>query len=103
MSSNARPTQAACSRLDHDDLIRLAALFDSTAVVDHLRARVVCSQCLCVQPCLQLALRIARGDIGNRAVRSPEGTWGGLLWREGRVVDPRRPETLRHTHHRRSA
>ncbi len=77
-------------------------MFDSLDPLDHHRARAVCSTCLWVQACLRLALDIA-GQTQARAQRGPDGTWAGLLWRDGRVVDPRRAETWRHTHHKRSA
>ncbi len=77
-------------------------MFDSTSPLDHQRARTICAICPHVMACLRLALDIA-GETGARAQRGPDGTWAGLLWRDGHIVDPKRAETWRQTHHKRSA
>lgn len=87
---------------DHACYGRDPQLFDSVKPADHLLARAICGTCPRVQSCLRLALSVA-GETGAHAQRGPDGTWGGLLWRDGRVIDPKRAETWRHTHHKRSA
>lgn len=89
-----RPTQACYGRDPQ--------LFDSTKHTDHQLAKAICGTCPHVQACLRLALDIA-GETNAHAQRGPDGTWAGLLWRDGQVVDPKRPETWRHVHHKRSA
>lgn len=69
------------------------ALFDSTHPLDHLHARAICDTCPLVQPCIHRACDVARKHAHEPALRGPDGTWGGLLWRAGRVVDPRRVHT----------
>lgn len=69
-------------------------LFDSTHPLDHLHARAICDTCPLVQPCIRAALATA-GQTHVRSQRGPDGTWGGLLWRAGRVVDPYRVHTWR--------
>ena len=60
------------------------SLFDSTALGDHLTARAVCAACPMVTACLERALGIAgEKHDGNR--RGPDGTWAGLLWKDGHV------------------
>lgn len=61
------------------------ALFDSRRPLEHARARAVCATCPYVQACLRLACDIARDGPNDRA-GAPDGTWGGLLWRDGRIV-----------------
>lgn len=61
----------------------LTDLFDSRHPHDHARARVLCASCLLARECLEEALRQARAR-GNGYV--PDGTWGGLLWRDGSVI-----------------
>jgi hypothetical protein len=40
-----------------------------------------------VESCLQLALDIAgQHHAGNTNERGPDGTWAGLLWRNGHIV-----------------
>lgn len=60
------------------------ALFDSTDADDHLHARAVCATCPMVAACLDRALAIA---TEQSYWRGPDGTWAGLLWRNGLVVD----------------
>lgn len=67
-------------------------LFDSTAPREHLQAREVCVTCPLVRDCIRQALTIA-GETSTHSRRGPDGTWGGLLWRSGRVVDPYRAHT----------
>ena len=60
-------------------------LFDSTDDFDHLRARVICAGCPFVQECILQAVEVAKVNASWAAVRGPDGTWGGLLWRNGKV------------------
>lgn len=63
-------------------------LFDSTDAWEHNAARTICAACPMVVGCLRLAVSIANESTDvNR--RGPDGTWGGLLWRDGRIVEPR--------------
>lgn len=64
----------------------MSDLFDSTVMSRHLRARQLCSSCPITKECLDEALSQSRhrGSSHDRAV--PDGTWGGLLWRSGRIV-----------------
>ena len=63
-------------------------LFDSKEARDHLRARAICAGCPLVMPCLRLALNIAGRHPGNPNRRAPDGTWAGLLWRDGHICQP---------------
>lgn len=56
------------------------ALFDSTNIEDHLRARVLCQSCPFVQACGETYRKLYK-TAERRAGRSgtPVGTWGGLL------------------------
>lgn len=58
-----------------------SGLFDSTDLLDHQRARVRCSSCPVMRECLDDAIAQSRGP---RSV--PDGTWGGLLWRNGHIL-----------------
>ena len=66
-------------------------LFDSTDPFDHREARSLCTTCPIWGQCLDLALTIARTNAHrSSAYRGPDGTWAGLLWRNGGVVTPAR-------------
>jgi len=66
-------------------------LFDSTDWRDHLTARRFCGNCPMVAACAQLAATIAAEHSPDHiAHRGPDGTWAGLLWRNGDVVLPAR-------------
>lgn len=43
--------------------------------------------------CLDDALAISSELKNHHAQSGPDGTWAGLLWRSGRVVDPRHRQT----------
>jgi hypothetical protein len=64
-------------------------LFDSTRAFDHLLARRVCATCPMVQACIGRAIAIASQHPHNPHWRGPDGTWGGLLWHAGVIVDLR--------------
>lgn len=57
-------------------------LFDSTALVDHIEARKLCGGCSFVEGCRERAAEVRALPGGHDAV---EGTWGGQLWRSGRI------------------
>jgi hypothetical protein len=78
-------------------------LFDSVDILSHQRARVICATCPLVQHCIHHAISVATVHTNEPALRGPDGTWGGLLWRDGQVVDPKQAKTWRHSHHKRSA
>lgn len=59
------------------------ALFDSTHLADHAEARAICDACPVFAWCREQALEIRGASYGGR---SPDGTWAGQLWRDGRVV-----------------
>jgi hypothetical protein len=70
----------ACT--DHDP-----RLFDSTDWPDHVLARRVCGRCPVVAWCVERAVAIAREHTrGAVETRGPDGTWGGVLWRDGSIV-----------------
>ena len=56
-------------------------LYDSTDPRDHRKARRLCEACPVQAACMSVALRTAK-----KPGRSPDGTWAGVLWRDGRVV-----------------
>lgn len=62
-----------------------AALFDSVDHFDHLLARATCATCPMVRACIERAVEVA-GMHNTRSYRGPDGTWGGLLWNSGSVV-----------------
>lgn len=66
-------TQARCTHMPD--------LFDSILLRDHLKARRLCDSCPLRGECLSTALLQAKARS-----RSPQGTWGGLLWRKGRPI-----------------
>lgn len=62
-------------------------LFDSTDDFEHLMARALCAHCPLVRDCLMQAVTIA-GEFTSRSPhRGPDGTWGGLLWRDGSICE----------------
>lgn len=81
-----RPEAARCLGMTDE--------FDSTVWTWHLRARVLCSTCPLTRDCLDNALAQARDRSTNCAV--PNGTWGGLLWRDGQIVTSGERRTLQH-------
>jgi hypothetical protein len=64
-------------------------LFDSLGLLDHLEARKVCATCPMVTACIERAIAISNKHSYCRSRRAPDGTWGGLLWHDGKVVDLR--------------
>ena len=63
-----------------------SVLFDSTDLFDHLAARRTCASCPMVRACIERALAVAAEHPAG-AERGPDGTWGGLLWRGGSLVE----------------
>jgi hypothetical protein len=79
------PTRPTCRNSD-------PALFDSTDLIDHLDARRLCAICPLVNQCLHLALAIASEQPASRpGHRGPDGTWAGLLWRNGAILTTTAP------------
>lgn len=72
------PARPACDGADPQE-------FDATDIPTHLEMRAICATCPIVTPCLELALDISRHRHAHKA-RGPDGTWGGVLWRDGVVV-----------------
>lgn len=64
-------------------------MFDSIDPLDHMRARSICAGCPMVVACIREAIAVA-DRYTNADQRGPDGTWGGLLWRAGDVLDLRR-------------
>ncbi len=58
--------------------------FDSTTIGDHLAVRRLCDHCPHAKACLATALTIANSAHIHHG--TPDGTWGGLLWRDGQIV-----------------
>lgn len=67
--------------------------FDSTDYGDHLEARKICAECPLAPQCRvdvrEEASRRTKGDIPGGC---PEGTWGGELWINGRLIPAHKPE-----------
>lgn len=59
-----------------------AELFDSVEVADHEEARDICAGCPVKAACAD-ALQDAKRQYGNGA---PDGTWAGVLYKNGRQV-----------------
>lgn len=82
-----RPGAAAETIPCHDHY----SLFDSTSTLDHLLARRMCAACPMLRGCLTLAQSIADTE-GWAGV--PNGTWGGVLWRNGKRTTKPPPRRL---------
>lgn len=72
------PARPACDGADPQE-------FDATDIPTHLELRPICADCPIVTPCLELAIEISRSRRQHGS-RGPDGTWGGVLWRDGVVI-----------------
>lgn len=62
-------------------------LFDATDIATHLQVRPICGDCSFVVACFERATEIAHEHSRyNKGARGPDGTWAGLLWRDGHVI-----------------
>lgn len=66
----------------------LTDLFDSTDLIEHKEAQQLCDRCPFLEGCRQLAHDTAMSPAASWA-RIPSGTWGGELWKNGKLVSRR--------------
>lgn len=74
-----------CFSEDPEERRELAALFDSTDLIDHREAAKLCAECPFLTGCGLLSVEIAL-DPAIRWAGGPSGTWAGVLWRSGKPV-----------------
>lgn len=83
LSTTSERAAPLCYSDDPAERRELAAMFDSTDLLDHMTAAELCAECPVRAGCLQLAEDIAQH---SRWAGAPNGTWGGELWRDGRLA-----------------
>lgn len=72
--------EALCRITEADEEASIAHLFFSEELQDIARAKMICSECPVIAPCLEGALER----------REPWGVWGGQLLLNGRIVAQKR-------------